>query len=472
MNNQSEQTAVNDLSELEYLFSEYHVHGELVQDIKSKVQARPEEAVSQLNMLESRCSFNLIPGELAEGIELCIDSLRNLIRNKDNEKAIKEFKASKTDLNEFMNRPEAEIVSIWDQKVLEAISNYSGEHVIAAKKHGKALDVSIRTFINKVIYSNTGLSKQILPQAEVSKSLVPEYQRTAEFFYGLERHEVSVVVSGNNSKIVEQTAKKQLLNQVNLRQYRKEVRNVNSCIADMIEAEETVVEKGLPAYGSTREAEKIKNFIAREMISTAEDALGINIQARPEDVVMKLENNVTGYFGKTGEGKWIIKFSQDKEEGSMFDLMKDNPEKLSFSQLVSYIDNTPTGFTGRQAEEHTPSRAPDIFLVDLIHELGHVVSNMAAESVFYDGSYNRKYQNLIEENIGKKKGEKAANEIAGLTVKRLAGNMGGETWKPIFKGFESYLEMTKYDSKSQGYRIQHPIYGNEEALRDLYYGRK
>jgi len=456
-----------DISELEKVFDDYSDVGEKVEALASSVGSDRKKALRLLREIRNECSFGLLPPLLEDSLRKSIDSLEVLLQDGNDEKAYKEMREAHQELKKFIGLSGSEKVSRWKKAFLEDVSKYSGDQVVSQSGEFKVINMSVRDFFSNVIYSNTYISESLMPAQRVSDAL-EGYQRKRTVVYGRERHKISVSVSGNSPELVESSAKSMLLEQLDFERLRSEVRQVNSSIGNIVEAKEEVIEGGLPRYGDLRhdgDVQKMKNYIAGEMIKTVENALSINIGATADDIVVKTDQDEIGYFGKNRKGQWMLHFKDQQSQGTLFDLV-DSTEGESFDELIRFIENAPMGFK-QQGEDHTPSKAPDVFMIDLVHETGHAVADMAAEQVFYQGSIDKSYGSLIDEQVGSKIFEKAANEIAGLTLKRLSAS-GTDTWTSIFRGFESYLELTKYDKPVRGYREQHPIKATEQAVRQLY----
>ncbi|MFT4869225.1 MAG: hypothetical protein ACI83Q_000853 [Colwellia polaris] len=459
--------AREDISELEKIFSQYSDIGEKVEGVASNLGSDRKTALRLLREIENECSFDLLPPLLEDSLKKSIDSLEILLQGRNDEQAYREMKESHDELKKFIDLSEEEKISRWAKTFLEDVSNYNGEEIVSQSGKFKVIDMGIRDFFSGVIYSNTGVAKSLRPGQKVAEEL-ENYQKRHTVKYGRERHKISIAVSGNNPEMVESTAKSMLLQQLDFEQLKSEIKQVNSNISNIVEAKEAVIEGELPRYGklySDDRVQKMKNYVAGEMIKSVENALSININATPEDLVVKTNQEVIGYFGKNRNGKWVLHFTDEESTGTLFDLMTDTEDK-SFDELVRFIESAPMGFKN-PGEDHTPSKAPDVFMVDLFHETGHAVADMAAEQVFHGGEVNKNYGRLIDDELGRKVFEKAANEIAGLTLKRLSAS-GTGTWKSIFKGFESYLELTKYDKPVKGYRDQHPIKATQKSVRELY----
>jgi hypothetical protein len=461
------QVAKEDLAELEKVFSPHRGFSENIKGIKKNIGSDQQLCLELIQEIKKDCRFELLPPELEESLETAVDSLEKAIRG-NSEEALKEMERSRQDLQQYMKKDEDTLISEWDSIVLKDISRYSGEYVVRENGGYKVLDISIRSFISKVICNNTGLDKSLIPDVKVSKSL-QEYEKTVEVTYGKEKHSISFTICGNSPEMVESTAKSLVLEQIDLEQLKHEIRNVNSAITRVVEAREAVIESGLPKYGelnSDPQTEKMKDYVAEVMINTVEQILGIDISATPQDIVMDTKAGNIGYNGKTRNGKWSIMFKDEQTTGTLFDLMEGAKDK-SVDELVEFIDNAPMGFESKR-DDHAPSNAPDVFMIDLVHEVGHAVSDMAAEEVFHNGDVQRNYKSLLDEEMGSKRFEEAANELAGMTLKRLAGNIGGDAWGEIRTGFEGYLELTRYDRPKRGYRAQHPIHATENSIRNLY----
>ena len=459
--------AKQDISELEKVFDSYHDFGENIKAIKKNIGQDQKRCLSLLQDIKKECRFELLPPELAESLEMALDSLDKAIRG-DSEESLREMERSRQDLKQFIKKDEKSKVSEWDSVVLKDISRCSGEYVIRKNSEHKILEIGIRKFISKIIWKNTGIDKSLIPAVEVAKSL-KDYERSVNVTYGRQKHSISFKICGNSSEMVESTAKSMVLQQLDLKKLKEEVRSVNSAISKVVESREAVLHSSLPRYGELNtnpQTEKMKNYVAKVMINTLEQILGIEITATPQDIVMDTEASNIGYNGKTRNGKWSIMFRDEKTTGTLFDLI-DGSEDKTFEELVEFIDNAPAGFEGT-GDDHAPSNAPDVFLVDLVHELGHAVSDIAAEEVFHNGNVQRSYKSLLDDEMGSKIFEEAANEIAAMTLKRLSGNLGSDIWNEVQQGFEGYLELTRYDRPKRGYRAQHPIKATESSIRSLY----
>lgn len=459
--------AKEDISELETVFDSYHDFGDLVQGLKKNIGTDQKRSLQIITELKKDCRFELLPPELEESLKDALDSLERTIRGKDRE-AYREMKESREDLQHFINKDEETRISEWDSQVLKSIASYKGEHVIRKNGKYKVLDVGIRKFISKIIWKNTGVDKSLIKDVEVAKSL-QNYEKTVEVTYGLEKHNIAFTVCGNSPEMVETTARSLILEQLDFEHLKKETREVNSAISNVIEAKEAVMESGFPRYGELNgnpQTDKMKNYVAEVMMNTAEQILNIQISASPEDIAIDVNTNIIGYKGKNRNGKWVLNFGDEETKGTLFDLIH-GAENKSVEELVDFIDNAPMGFEGT-GDDHTPSKAPDVFMVDLVHEIGHAVSDIAAEEVYHGGTVQENYKSLIDQEIGSRRFEEAANELAAITLKRLAGNLGGDIWKEIEKGFEGYLELTRYDRPKRGYRAQHPIHATKNSIRELY----
>ncbi len=459
--------AKQDLSELDKLFSDYNDLGKKVKGIKQNLKNDKKTALRLLRELKNEARFEFLPDELHDSLEKCLDSLEDLIRGNDTD-ALTEMKKSRKELEDFLNKSDQEAADLWGRKYLEIISRYNGEEVIRQEGDYKVLDMSA-TDIGVVIQDNTGVKRTLIPIEQLEETLGDLYQKiTIE--YGRERNLVEFSVIGNNEEMVKTTAKSMLLNRIDFKELKQEARNLNSAMSNLVEAEEAVLEAGYPRYhdlGHSDKSKKMKDYVAREMMKTAEQVLEINIPLDQVHIKMKTGESKTGYTGKNRSGEWVIQFKENAEEVTMFDLMKD-AENKPLEEIKQYLKNAPLGVE-EQGDNHTPSRAPDVFMVDLVHELGHAVSDIAAEQVLFERDTKpADYGSLVKDELGTKRFEEAANELAGATLKRLSGNMGNEVWNEIYKGFEGYLELTKYDKPVKGYRAQHPIQATSQSLRSLY----
>lgn len=451
------------IKELGEIFSEYHEFGKLVEEI---VDPQNNTGIESIEYIREEFGFEFAPDRIGRAVQ---KMLNEIIEGYQERGQKDQNSGAESALGRYAELGEDEKLEIWMEDVLRIISEYEGNRVYREEGNSKVLSMKISDLLSK-IYEETGFSDEMFPRKMIAQELRNEYEIVCDVRWGVQTHKVEFSMCGNDRELLENSGKERLVDQIDIKRLKEEMDEVDNNVLRIAEVREVAIENEWPTYrnfDNHSKTERLKNFLASSMLRSIEQSLGIEINSGPERVNMKIrpDSEIIGITGRNKDGKWIIQFKRGDYDYTLFDLEEINLEEINFRELRSLVDSAPTGFDSRR-DDHVPTRAPDVFLVDLIHELGHATANVAADEIYKEKEYNQ--NTLIQEKIGKQKGEEVANEVAGLTLKGLEGNAGGNMWRHVREGFEAYLELTKYDAENKGYTTQHPILGTRKAVRELF----
>jgi len=290
------------------------------------------------------------------------------------------------------------------------------------------------------------------------------YQHSVDIKFGQSRKRINFVAASYSQEIVDQYVRQKLNKR--LHEVEKEYENVNHQLEVLQSVKEDAKQSNLPTYNSSMsKINKLADFYVKEMLDYVEEHLDLKISFDlEEDYDIKKHDKFTRYTGTYQGVHRIDLMSVPKNRADFY--------PTDFKKLVSYFENAPTGVQGQEAD-NVPHRAPDVLVIDLLHEIGHMVSNLIVEEKGRQQGkeYSDKYGmggdfDPVTKELGSSKSEKTANELALAIAKRLR-TMGG-TYKEIMPGFEAYLELTKYDNPNEGYTSQHPIRADRDTVKELF----
>ncbi|MFB6115465.1 MAG: hypothetical protein ABEK04_04160 [Candidatus Nanohalobium sp.] len=278
-------------------------------------------------------------------------------------------------------------------------------------------------------------------------------------YYGKDRKKIDFSACSYDKKLLKQYFNKKLGKAE--QEIEECYREVNKALETLDECRSSVKASNLPTYGS-RSFGNLKQLYGNNMADLLSNILNLPVNF-PEDRVKLTSSSATGYDGKTN-GRFKVMLMNDPNKSSDLYEVPEN-------DIKAFVKNAPVGASG-QRDVTVPHRACDVLAVDLLHELGHVASDLVAEAKLRSEGKEvpegYRHSGLYKQVFGNVSGEKAANEVAAATVKALAGNLGGGVFQDVEKGFEAYLELTKWDNPASGYQRQHPIKGSRGELNKVF----
>lgn len=433
----------------------------------SKVVARLDESISYSFLPEERSeSIRNELKDLQVSLNASAAELNDILYEESGRTSIdsvkKDFKSIESslsnkwaDFNEDMMLKLSE--EIREKAILDALRSLSNEEGVA--------NTSLLMFSEKAMAhyrSKVGLSNEVdLQKGKWQRSAdnlrKKGYQDSIDIVYGQNRNELDLTVSSADPEKARRYLHQKMDEAVNKSE--KEIQQVNQMLRKLQEIKNHVKDSELITYSSSTDTiEKRAHYYAREMTNIISNQLNLRIDFKPEKLRIK-KGKATGYMGK-------------KKEIHRIELMK-NPSSHAELYETEYesrrekLENIPTGAEGNNAT--VPGKAPDILVIDLIHELGHFITNLILESKLrqQDKNIPEIYgQEFTTKHLEGNLSEKAANEVAGFCMYGFKSSQPSK-WEPIIEGFEAYLELTEYDNPQAGYVGQN-IQATRTSLKKLF----
>lgn len=444
---QKEKILENELDELNSLINEIdsHINYSLLSpSYRKKLKAEKKDIQLLVRLLkrEVKISEHFENGELdREQLKKEINGFEEQISEELKPVNLKEFNTSE-EFREKIFLKEIQKNSN-NQGVVETSLFKFTDTVL--KQYREALGLSSDVDLNKGAWQQTATN--------LSKK---GYQHSIDLEFDHDKKSIKFKVASHKKEIVDKYVERKL--DERLHEVNSAYETVNKQLKILEEKKQNIQSSGLPTYdSSTSDLKELADYYVSSMEGYVENHLNLHLGIEKSDFVVE-RDQMTGYHGKSN-GRHRITLTKNPKVSSDY-------YPTGFETLVKHFEEAPTGADGQREVEVT-MRQPDIAVVDLLHEVGHMVANVivAEKKGMRDKGYGNS-NSPVKSEMGAAGNEKTANELAMAQAKAFSTK--GGAWRDILPALKAYIELTKFGNSAAGYADQHPIRADRSTVKELF----